>query len=191
MKLTKWTPLVVLALALGCSGDSDKAGGTGDSVSKENPKELKGDLEVQSFEGDYGIDFFKKMAEEFQQKNPGLKITVDGHPRVWERLRPRFIAGNPPDLVFPGWGFDHWAAAEEGQFEDLNAALDGKPYEGEGTWRETFKPDILKLGASEGHQYMLPLYVMEYGWWYDANLWEKNGWTPPKTYEELLTLCEK
>jgi len=191
MKLKFWPAVLVSVFAIGCSGGTDTPSSGGGNLAKDTPKELKGKLEVQSFEGGYGIDFFKKMAEEFQKLNPGLTIEVDGHPRVWERLRPRFVAGDPPDLVFPGWDFDHWAAAEEGQFEDLNAVLDGKPYEGEGTWRSTFRPDILKLGESNGKQYMLPYYVMTYGWWYDPGVFEKNGWTPPKTYEELLVLCEK
>jgi N-acetylglucosamine transport system substrate-binding protein len=190
MQLNKWSALFVGVLAIGCSGGAD-SNGEGAGVSKETPKELKGKLEVQAFKGGYQIDFYQKMAKEFEALHPGLTIKVDGNPRVWEQLRPRFVAGNPPDLVFPGWGFDHWAGAEEGLFEDLNSALDGKPFEGEGSWRDTFKPDILKLGQSDGKQFMLPYYVMEYGWWYDPGLFERNGWTPPKTYEELLVLCEK
>lgn len=190
MRFKAWIGVGAALLAAGCSGGNGDSG-EGGGVAKETPTELKGELEVQSFNGGYGIDFFQKMAKEFEEKNPGLKIKVDGDPRIWEQLRPRFVAGNPPDLVFPGWGFDHWAAADDGIFEDLNPALDGKPYEGEGTWRDTFKPEILKLGQSEGKQYMLPYYVMEYGWWYDPGVFAKNGWTPPKTYEELLDLCEK
>ena len=181
-------PLIVL-LAVGCNGGTD--GESKGAISSETPKVLNGTLEVEAFDGGYNLDQYKKAAAEFEKLNPGLKITVDGHPRVWERLRPRFVNGTPPDLCFPGWGMDHWALAEEGQLEQLDEALKGKPYEGEGTWGATFKPDVLKLCQLDGKTYMLPLYVMEYGWWYDANRWAKNGWTPPKTYEELLTLCEK
>lgn len=190
MKRTAFLSLIVCGLALsGC--DSPKTEGGGKGISAETPTVLKGNLEVQSFEGGYGIDYFKKCAEEFTKLNPELKITVDGDPRVWERLRPRFVSGSPPDLVFPGWGMDHWKLAEEGQLESLDEALKGKPFEGEGTWGDTFDPQSLKLGQDDGKQWMLPYYVMIYGWWYDANAFEKNGWTPPKTYEELLTLCEK
>lgn len=172
---------MLLALAVaGCSGGKS-AGGSGAGP---------GEIEVAAFQGGYGIDFYEKLANEFGEKN-GLKFMVWGNPRVWEQLRTRFIDGSPPDLCFPGWGMDHWALAEDGQLEDLGPELDKAPYEGEGTWRDTFDPAILKLGELEGKQYVLPYYVMVLGWWYDAGVFEKNGWTPPKTWSELLTLCEK
>ncbi len=150
-----------------------------------------GHLEVAAFQGGYGIDFYEQAAREYEQKTPGLKIKVSGNPRIWEQLRPRFIGGNPPDLCFPGWGMDHWALAEEGQLMDLTEALKGKAAEGGGTWGETFEPAILKLGQLEGKQYVLPYYVMLFGWWYDPGVFAKNGWKPPANYDELLTLCEK
>ena len=152
---------------------------------------IEGDLEVAAFKGGYGIDFYEKCAKEFATKNPGLKVKVWGNPRVWEQLRPRFIGDDPPDLCFPGWGMDHWALAEEGQLLDLDSALNTKADGSEGTWRDTFEPSALKLAQLDGKQYTLPLYVMLFGWWYDPGVFAKNGWTPPKTYAELLVLCEK
>src|SRR5688572_19581448 len=152
---------------------------------------IEGDLEVAAFKGGYGIDFYEKCAKEFAAKNPGLKVKVWGNPRVWEQLRPRFIGDDPPDLCFPGWGMDHWALAEEGQLLDLDSALDTPPFEGNGKWRDTFEPSVLKLAQLDGKQYTLPLYVMLFGWWHDPGVFAKNGWTPPRTYSELLVLCEK
>ncbi|HJP82365.1 MAG TPA: extracellular solute-binding protein, partial [Fimbriimonadaceae bacterium] len=171
---------VVLGIA-GCSG--------GDSASKT--PEGKQILEVQAFKGGYGIDFYQQAAKEWAEKHPEFEVKVEGDPRVWEKLKPRFIGGNPPDLTFPGWDMDHWALAEEGQLEDLTEALKEKPYEGEGTWGDTFNPQILKLAQLEGKQYTLPYYVMLHGWWYDPGVFAKNGWTPPKTWDELLVLGEK
>ncbi|MES1227359.1 MAG: extracellular solute-binding protein, partial [Armatimonadota bacterium] len=64
-------------------------------------------------------------------------------------------------------------------------------YGGGGSWGDTFDPTLLKMGQFDGKQYMLPFYLMLYGWWYDPGVFAKNGWTPPKNYAELLTLCEK
>jgi N-acetylglucosamine transport system substrate-binding protein len=183
------TSLLALAflLVVGCSGSS--GGSTAKDASK--PGSLTGKLEVVAFKGGYDINFYKKAADEFQAKHPGLTVTVDGNPRVWEQLRPRFVGGNPPDLCFPGWGMDHWALAEEGQLMDLDDALSGPPAEGTGTWRDTFEPQVLKLGQLEGKQYVIPYYVMLYGWWYDPGVFAKNGWTAPKTFDDLLALSEK
>jgi N-acetylglucosamine transport system substrate-binding protein len=64
-------------------------------------------------------------------------------------------------------------------------------YDGKTKWRDTFEPGILKLGQYQGKQYEMPLYFSMNGWWYDKKLFDKNGWTPPKTFSELLALCEK
>lgn len=186
-RFSLFASLCLLAV-LGCSGPKESATS---EPSSAKPAELKGKLEVAAFKGGYDIDFYQKAAKEFQDAHPGLTVDVWGNPRVWEQLRPRFVGGNPPDLCFPGWGMDHWALAEEGQLTDLNSALDGPPAEGTGKWRDTFEPQILALGQLDGKQYVLPYYVMLYGWWYDPGVFAKNGWTPPKTFEDLLALCEQ
>lgn len=180
-----WIIAGLAALALGCSGNKEA------STPSTGPGGAKTQVEVQAFKGGYDIDFYQTLAKEYSEKHPDVEVKVDGDPRVWEKLRPRFQGGNPPDLTFPGWGMDHWKLAEEGQLEDLGPALAEKPSEGEGTWGDTFKPQILKLGQLDGKQYVLPYYVMLFGWWYDPGVFEKNGWTAPKTYNELLALCEK
>ena len=191
------TPLLGLvgALALLLAGCGSGGGAANESAPvAEAPAPVAkptGKLEVVAFKGGYGIDFYQQAAKEFEGRNPGLSIEVTGNPKVWESLRPRMVAGTPPDLMFPGWGMDHWALVDEGQVLALDRALDGPADDGKGTWRETFDPNVLKLGQKDGKTYMLPLYTMVYGWWYDPGLFAANGWTPPRTYAELLTLSEK
>lgn len=183
---------VLLVAVAGCGGPKEEASNVPSTAPADGkPVELKGDLEVAAFKGGYGIDFYESAAKEFEAKNPGLKIKVWGNPRVWEQLRPRFVGGDPPDLTYPGWGMDQWALAEEDQLMDLGPALQTNSDGGEGSWGDSFDPNILKLGQLEGKQYVLPYFYNVMGWWYDPGVFAKNGWTPPKTFEELLTLCEK
>ena len=177
--MTKLSLLGVLALGLmlaGCSGSSEKP---------------TSDVEVMAFKGGYDIDFYQKAATEYVAKHPGVKVTVDGDPRVWDKIRPRLVAGSPPSLMLPGWGFDQWAAAEEGQLTLLDTALATPAYGGRGTWGDTFEPKLLKLGQLDGKQYVLPFYFNVWGMWYDPGLFAKHGWTAPKTYDELLALSAK
>lgn len=153
--------------------------------------ELKGTLEIQVFKGGYGIDFYQDVAKRFQANHPGLKVTVEGNPRVWEQLKPRLVAGDAPDLMYPGWGMDHWALVADGQLMTLDAALDSPAAGGNGTWRSTFEPSLLQLCQQDGKTYFLPYFFNVNGWWYDKTVFDANGWTPPKNYDELLTLCEK
>ena len=152
---------------------------------------LEGKLDVVAFAGGYGTDFYSDAAKEFQEKNPGLSITVDGDPKIWEKIRPRMVSGDVPDLMFPGWGMDQWGLVQDGSLMSLDKALDSPAYDGKGKWRDTFAPNLLKLCQKDGKTYMLPLYVMYYGWWYDPAVFAKNLWTPPQTFDELLALCAK
>lgn len=151
----------------------------------------EGELNVALFQGGYGIDFFEKAAKEYEAAHRGKRIKVRGNPRIWEQLRPLFVAGTPPDLSWPGWGMDHWPLVYEKKVIPLDEYLDGPPYEGAGKWRDTFEPSLLALGQYEGKQYMLPYFFSISGWWYDKVLFAKHGWEPPKTWSELLALCAK
>lgn len=172
--------LAVLALALiaGCGKKGGPAAGNGTA-------------NIALFKGGYGIDFFEKAAWEYEAKKPGTKLKVWGNPRVWEQLRPLFINGNPPDLCYPGWGMDHWALVYENQIVPLDEYLDGKPWDGAGTWRDTFEPSLLKLCQYKGKTYMLPYFYSMQGWWYNPDLFAKHGWKVPQTWSELLALCPK
>lgn len=180
-------------LLTGCRSSGSSSSGEGGAVAEAPAPGAKptGKVDVVAFKGGYGLDFYQAAAKEFAAKNPGLTIEVSGNPRVWESLRPRMVAGTPPDLMLPGWGMDSWALVEEGQVMALDKALDGPAEGGGGTWRSTFDPNVLKLGQKDGKTYMLPLYEMVFGWWYDPGVFAANGWTPPRTFDELLALGPK
>lgn len=186
--MKRWVWFLAAAIAVaGCSGPAEKSGGNEGSGA---PAAKGGKLDVAAFKGGYDIDFYAAAGKEFQEKT-GTEVNVWGSPRVWEQLRPRFVSGSPPDLVFPGWGMDHWALVAEEQLMPLDEALDGKPFEGEGTWRDTFDANLLKLCQQDGKTWMLPYYVMVYGWWYNPDVFKANGWAAPTNWDELLALCEK
>ncbi|MHB8635513.1 MAG: extracellular solute-binding protein [Fimbriimonadaceae bacterium] len=194
--MTKLPRIGILALGLvlvGCSGSGTSASPDAVITAPEAPTGDKptGDVEVMAFKGGYDIDFYAAAAKEFNAKNPGVNVTVDGDPRVWEKIRPRLVAGSPPSLMLPGWGLDQWAAAEEGQLMLLDTALASPAYDGKGTWGDSFDPKLLKLGQLDGKQYVLPYYFNVWGMWYDPGLFAKHGWTPPKTYADLLALSAK
>jgi N-acetylglucosamine transport system substrate-binding protein len=151
-----------------------------------------GDLEVRVFQGGFGVDFYERAAAEYMRTHPGVKIDLKGDPRIWEQLRPRFVAGEPPALTFPGWGMDNYALIYEHQLLPMDDVLLTTPHgESGGTWRDSFLPEILKLGEYQGQTYLLPYYLTLNGWWYNVNLFEQNGWEVPKTYSDLLALGEK
>ena len=147
-------------------------------------------LEVRCFLGGYGIDFFEQAAREYEEAHPGVEIDLQGDPRIWEQLRPRFVAGAPPDLAYPGWGMDHYALIYDEQIIPWDSYLDDQMEDGR-PWRESFKPEILEMGVYQGKVYLMPFFISLNGWWYNVEMFRENGWEPPRTYAELLVLGEK
>ena len=137
-------------LMSGCAPSGSDGGGTSGSSTSSKPGAtgtgtLKGDLDVVAFLGGYDIDFYVQAGKEFQEKNPGLTVKVDGDPHIWEKIRPRMVSGDTPDIMFPGWDMDQWGLVQDGQLMELDAALDSPAHDGKTKWRDTFDPNVLKL----------------------------------------------
>jgi N-acetylglucosamine transport system substrate-binding protein len=148
-------------------------------------------VSVKVFKGGYGDDFFIEAGEEYAKAN-GVTVKTEGDPRMWDRLRPDFVAGTPPDCTWPGWGMDYWGLVYDGQVEPMDEYLQQPAFgQSEGTWLDTFDADLMKLGQYDGKQYLMPFHVNINGWWYNKTVFEKNGWTVPTTFDELLALGPK
>jgi len=181
MRKLIWLAVLVLTVTIVAGCGNKQSGGKGGVI----------ELEVAVFQGGYGLDFFEYAAREYEKTHPNIKIKVWGNPRIWEQLRPRFVAGDVPDLTWPGWGMDYWALVADGKVMEMDKYLATKAYGQNKPWKDTFRQDLLKKGMYNGHYYIMPFNNNVFGWWYNAEMFAKNGWQPPKTYEELLVLCEK
>lgn len=173
---------LVAAAAVGCGGGGAASGQGGDEA---------GTVEIVSFKGGYGIDYFEKAAKDFTAET-GTPTAVSGDPKVWEQLRGAFAAKDVPDVTWPGWGFDYWGNVYDGQVMAVDEFLDQPAWgQTEGKFRDMFDEQLLRLGEYEGKQYLLPYHVNINGWWYNKKLFKENGWTAPKTFEELIVLNDK
>lgn len=185
MNLSKVFVLALAAaLVAGCgSGAPSGSGGGGGTSQKE--------VEFASFQGGYGIDFFQEAGKEWGEKN-SRQVKVWGDPRVWEKLKLRFRSGDVPDVTWPGWGMDYWALVYDDQLKPWDEALDAAaPGHPGATWRESFDPGLLKMGAHEGKTYMLPYHVNINAWWFNKTLFDQNGWKVPANWDELLKLNDQ
>ena len=84
------TYLCVLGVAIGLSGCKGS--------------KPSNDVEVMAFKGGYDIDFYQKSADEFNAKNPGVNVTVDGDPHIWEKILTPNDRGNTSKLDAAGVG---------------------------------------------------------------------------------------
>lgn len=151
----------------------------------------KRNLEIASFTGGYNeLAQVKKVAAEYEKVNENVEVEVWGGPRVWEKVRPRIISGDPPDLAAPSFGFDFWSAIYEGEVMPLDEALESSAYDQDKPWKDTFVEGALTPYKYDGHTWIMPLFLNIEGWWYDEANFEEHGWEPPETWEETLSLSE-
>ena len=147
-------------------------------------------VEVSVFQGGYDIDFWEDCARQYEQLHPDVKVNLWGDPRNDEKLRPRFIAQEPPDLVYAF--LPVWLLIYAGQARPLDETLDspavGQPGK---TWRESLYTSAYADFEMNDQCWALTVPYAAFGFWYDQRQFRRHGWQPPKTWDELLALCEQ
>jgi N-acetylglucosamine transport system substrate-binding protein len=177
-----------------CAGNGSepaakKAGG---KVSASNPFGMadKSSVDAVIFDGGYGTDYVAFAASLMQKNHAGSTVKVSPTTKIAQELQPRFVAGNPPDLI------DNSGADQIGfstildQVEDLKDVLDANNLEGTKI-RDTLFGGVEAPGTFEGKLALLNYVLTVYAVWYSASLFEQNGWTPPKTWDEAMDLGAK
>ena len=87
-----------------CAGDgSDSADDTkgGGKVSASNPFGMadKSSVDAVIFDGGYGTDYVAFAATLMEKNHAGSKVKVSPTTKIATELQPRFVGGNPPDLI--------------------------------------------------------------------------------------------
>lgn len=188
--------LAAAALGLsGCAGAGSTAPTSsapgGGAVSATNPFGVaKGSVvEAVIFKGGYGSDYVDFAANVMKAKQE-VTATVGTTTQIAQELQPRFVGGNPPDLIDNAGAGAIGTATIVDQLEDLSAVIDSNNYEGTKI-RDTLYPGVLGAGTY-GSKVAEIRYVMTvYALWYSESLFKENGWTVPKTYDEAYKLGEQ
>jgi N-acetylglucosamine transport system substrate-binding protein len=190
--------LVPLSSALAaCGGSSPSGGGGGGSSAPKtatNPFGLAKSSSVEAviFNGGYGYDYVKYAAQQVtkQPDFSGVSIKVSPSTQIAQQLQPRFVGGNPPDLIDNSGENAIGFNTIEQQLETLDDVFEANNYEGTKI-ADTLYPNVKDPGTFGG-KFIAMNYVMTvYGVWYSATLFQQNGWTPPKTWDEATALGAK
>lgn len=146
-------------------------------------------IEVAVFEGGYGIDWHRGVARDYERLRPGIRVNLWGDPRVDEKLKPRILRGDPPELA--NATLPAWKLITAGKLYPLDAALDGPAYGSDKSWRSTLVPGVLSDWQYRGHTYAMPTNLSAWVCWYDKRMFRAHGWQPPQTWGELVRLCDR
>lgn len=177
-----------VTLASCATGGGGGGGATGEKT-ESNPFGMAADTTVDAviFDGGYGTDYVEFAAAILADTQDGSSVEVSPSTTIATELQPRFVAGNPPDLI------DNSGAQSIGfntildQLEDLTDVIDANNLEGTKI-RDTLFGGVLAPGTFDGKLAALNYALTVYGVWYSSSLFEANGWTAPTTWEEALEL---
>jgi N-acetylglucosamine transport system substrate-binding protein len=181
----------------GCAmgGDSDDEGAQG-GVNAANPLGVKEDapLEVVIFNGGFGEEYAKAHEAMYRERHPQAEIKHSATQQISETLQPRFVAGDPPDVVNNSGGsqIDFNALVSQGALADLGELLDAPSLDDAGVKvRDTLLPGIVDVGSYDGRFLSLNYAYTAYGIWYSEKLFTDRGWEYPKTWDGMIALCRE
>lgn len=148
-------------------------------------------LEFFNFDGGYGKKWTEMPLDLYRKEYPQAKVTLTSGQKLQQQLQPRFIQGNPPDLI-ENVGLDGATLASQKQVMDIGELLEMESFDQPGVKvKDTLLPGVAEAGRYDGVKYEMPYVFGVSGIWYSQPLMDKHGWTYPKHWDEMLKLCEE
>jgi len=126
-----------------------------------------------------------KIAADFEAKNPGVKVTINfSDVESYKTSIRNFLVTTPPDIAFWFTGARMRAFTKRNLFEDLTSFFAEQKLD------EPMKPFLAAVSDGD-KRFMLPTNFTTWGFYYNKDLFEKAGLTPPKTWDELMAAAGK
>ncbi|MET8892618.1 N-acetylglucosamine/diacetylchitobiose ABC transporter substrate-binding protein [Streptomyces albogriseolus] len=184
------------SFAVACSSpsskDGDGDGGPKGEKSAKNPFGVAANSTVEAaiFDGGYGTDYVDYANQVLGSQVKGLKVKVEPVVDIAPQLQPRFVGGNPPDLIDNSGEDQIGFLGILDQLEELDDLFEADTYEGKKI-ADIVYPGVKAPGTFKDKFVALNYVMTVYGVWYSKTLFEENDWTPPKTWDEALDLGQK
>ena len=176
----------------------EAASGESAAQSGASAKEFENkNLDIAVFEGGFGSDYWYAVIEKFEEAYPGVKVNMQISPTIGDTIRPQIASGQVPDfLVLNGESYNVISTliTERGLL-DITDVFEGQALGSDEVLKEQIIDGLLDSGTcspyGDGKIYQAPLNGAPTGLIYDKNLFEKNGWEAPVTWEDFFALGDK
>ncbi|WP_158574074.1 N-acetylglucosamine/diacetylchitobiose ABC transporter substrate-binding protein [Streptomyces triticagri] len=152
-------------------------------------------LEVVVFDGGLGDRYVLDAEDRYRAAYPGAHITHTAVPDIRAVVGPRLDGDDAPDLVDntgPG-SLPTAALASDGRLTDLRPLLEAPSCDDpERSVGETLISGVAAKGRFGGDEVWALNYAFTaFGIWYSQQLLDEHGWSYPRTWDEMLALCEE
>jgi raffinose/stachyose/melibiose transport system substrate-binding protein len=128
----------------------------------------------------------KDLVEPFDAANPKNPLTLDVRAggNGDKQIRMAVVSGKGPDIVMTPGPSSTLALVQSGHLLPLDDCIAKT-----GLDKRILAP-VLRTGEYQGHNYALPRTFETMVLYYNKTLFDKNGWTVPKTMDELNKVAE-
>ncbi|WP_030420674.1 N-acetylglucosamine/diacetylchitobiose ABC transporter substrate-binding protein [Streptomyces sp. SCSIO 75703] len=177
-------------------GDDQKKAGAGKKTAK-NPLAVNetAPMEFVLFDGGFGKEYAEDAVKVYESNFPGAKTKFSATQKIQSTLQPRFNQGTPPDLIDNSGAeqMDMGVLVSKNQLADLTPLLDAPSYDDPSKKvRDTLRPGIVQMGQFDGEKVWILYYAYTvYGVWYSQKALASLDAEYPKTWDEMLAVCEK
>ncbi len=140
---------------------------------------------------------YEKVVERLAELYPETEYNMVYDQGNWTALRPRFLAGDPPDGTWLSVEGDPWGLLDEDLLMDLTPLMEAPAFGNEDVmYKDTFLPGLLTPGQKDGVQYLIPHSPTTWGLWYNKALFDEMGWEVPEelgawTWDDFTALSEE
>ncbi|WP_286346364.1 N-acetylglucosamine/diacetylchitobiose ABC transporter substrate-binding protein [Frondihabitans sucicola] len=182
-------PLSGTLASCATSGGGDSSTG---KKSKNNPFGVAANSTTDAviFKGGYGIAYAQFAGKQVSKLQKGSTVKVTAQTNIAQTLQPRFVAGNPPDVIDNSGANLIGINTIRGQLEDLTDVINADNYEGKKI-SDTLYAGVTKPGTFDGKFVQLNYVLTVYALWHSESLFKQNGWTVPTTWDEMYELGTK
>jgi raffinose/stachyose/melibiose transport system substrate-binding protein len=131
-------------------------------------------------------DYFEMVEEEFNATHDDIQLTISSPNDATTILKTRFIREDYPDIIGIGGDINY------SYFVDAEILADVSDYEGLQNIKQAYldTDEALELVPTDGI-YGVPYVANAAGILYNKDMFEEHGWQIPKTWDELIALCEQ
>jgi raffinose/stachyose/melibiose transport system substrate-binding protein len=143
-------------------------------------------------EGSPSFDLVKAIGDSMEKDYPGTKVTYTfNNTAARPAIEARMLAGDPIDIdeIFNGMDPNSYQWVDNGYLLDLTDAMTTPRADGT-KWLDDFNPLFKPAMSYKDKYYAAPQEVYIWLLHYNKALFDKWGVQPPKTWDDMLTLCD-
>ncbi len=160
------------ALLAGCGGNDKTADG-------------KTVIELVHYKPE-AVVVFEQLEEEFNATHEDIQLKIESPNDAMTILKTRFTREDYPDIIGIGGDINY------SYFVDAEILMDISDYQGLSSIKSSYVDILegLEFVPTEG-TYGVPYAANAAGVLYNRDMFKEHGWEIPKTWDELIALCEE